>query len=125
MSRTANVACVTCLLVGGAALAADHVKVVRVAGGSMVPTLWPGDVCLVTEVARPSVSDIVLLAEPGHVGRVLHRVQAVHTTTLVTQGDANPVPDLRPIPRRAVLGRVSRVLPVGRLVSWWQVAHGR
>ena len=125
LGRTANLACAVALALVALAFATHRLSVVRVAGGSMQPALWPNDLCIVTPVAQPKVSDVVLLAEPGHVGRVLHRVRSVEATSLTTQGDANPVPDRLPLPRSAVIGRVTHVLPVGRYVRRWQVALGR
>ena len=125
LTRTVNLACLALVLLVAFALVSGKVSLVRVSGGSMAPALWPGDVCLVTQVAQPSVSDIVLLAEPGHESRVLHRVRALEGSALMTQGDANPVPDREPVAREAVLGRVSGILPVGRLVRRWQGASGR
>lgn len=125
VGRVAGLTCFAGLLLVAFAFASGRATAVRVCGGSMAPALWPGDVCLVTPVERPAVSDIVLLAEPGHATRVLHRVRSVEHTSVITQGDANPIPDRDPVPRRALLGKVSRVLPVGRLFRWWQCASGR
>ncbi len=123
--RVANLACIAALLLVVLALVSGKATVVRVTGGSMAPALWPGDVCLVTDVGEPSVSDIVLLAEPGHDSRVLHRVRSVKGGTLIVKGDANAVADREPVPRSAVLGTVARVLPAGRLLRRWQAAYGR
>jgi signal peptidase I len=125
IGRAAGIACVAGLVLAVCVMATGRVGIVRVAGGSMAPALWPGDVCLVTRVARPSASDIVLFTDPGHASRVLHRVRAVNGPVLVTQGDANPVCDRNPLPASAVIGRVVRVLPVGRMIREWQAARGR
>ena len=91
----------------------------------MSPALWPGDVCLVTRVARPNVSDVVLFAPAGHTSRVLHRVRSLEVSGVVTQGDANPVADREIVASSTILGRVNLVLPVGRLMRMWQVSAGR
>ena len=124
LGRATTLACVAILLLGAYALMSGRVTIVRVAGGSMAPALWPGDVCLVTAAEQPIVSDIVLLKEPGHASRVLHRVRAADGGVLTTQGDANPVPDREPVAPSAVVGRVVTVLPVGRVLHKWQLASG-
>ena len=88
----------------------------------MTPALWPGDLCVVLKDASPSTRDVILFIADGHRQRVLHRVRELREDTLVTQGDANPVPDRGPVARENVLGRVAAVVPVGRIMHRWQVA---
>ncbi len=123
--RTASLACLAMLALVALAIVAGRLALVTVGGGSMAPALWPGDVCVVSALERPSVSDVVLYTPPGHRTRVLHRVYREEGDMFVTRGDANPIADREPVPRSAVFGRVAAVLPVGRVIHRWQVASGR
>ncbi len=92
---------------------------VRVAGRSMEPALYAGDLVLVASTRDVRRGDIALLKRPG-TGPVLHRIREVGQGGAVqAQGDANPVPDLALYARSSVRGRVVRVLPVGRMLAWW------
>jgi signal peptidase I len=117
LRRAASAACLLLFLVAAYSLGSGRVSVVRVTGGSMYPALRAGDVCVVLSTRQVEPRDVVLLEPPGHASRVLHRVRSVEASSLVTQGDANPVPDFDPVPRDAVLGRVTFVVPVGRAVE--------
>lgn len=113
-----SVACCALLAAGG--LAGRSLQPVRVAGASMAPALLPGDLVLVARQAPVRLSDIVLIREPGH-DSVLHRVVAsAEDGSWITRGDANAVPDLRPVERTSVAGRVVAVLGVGRVVRRWR-----
>jgi signal peptidase I len=93
---------------------------VRVAGGSMLPTLAPGDVALVALGRPPIPGDIALIRVPGH-EQVLHRVvEAVDGGAVRTRGDANPVADFELVPAAHVAGRCIGVVPVGSWVSRWK-----
>lgn len=89
-------------------------------GGSMGPSLTPGDLVLVGRGARVGVGDIALLRATGH-GPVLHRVTAVSKTGAVrTRGDANPIADRLDTPASQVAGRVVLVVPIGALLARWR-----
>lgn len=99
-----------------------------VTSGSMAPALLPGDVAVYARSARGvRKGDVVLYEKSGFRGGVLHRVSRVLPTgELVTRGDANPIEDLRPVPRRLVRGEVVLVVPFGtasrslaRLIGKW------
>lgn len=93
---------------------------VRVAGGSMEPTLVPGDIALVALDRRPIAGDIALIRAPGH-EQVLHRVlELTDGGALRTRGDANPVADFASVPATHVAGRCIGVVPVGRWLSRWR-----
>jgi signal peptidase I len=123
--RLANVTVVACVVVIAAALLTGAITLVRVAGGSMSPTLWPGDLCLVVPCDRPTPRQVVLFTPPGHEGLVLHRVKAASAKGLVTQGDANQLADRETVPLDAVAGRVTWTLPLGAWMHRWQVASSR
>lgn len=77
-------------------------------GGSMYPTLKPGDVLVVLPATHIKIGDIVIT---NHYGTLIgHRVIAVNNTYVITKGDANPRPD-KPTPRGMVKGKVVSVLP--------------
>ena len=91
-----------------------------VAGGSMRPCLFPGDLVIV-ELRSPVVrNQVALLRSPRH-GLVLHRVVSTGADGSVrTRGDANPIADFDSLPASAVVGPVVVVAPVGRLVERWR-----
>ena len=93
---------------------------VRVDGGSMAPTLSPGDVALVALGRRPIPGDIALIRSPGH-EQVLHRViEIADGGSIRTKGDANAVADFEPVPAGAVAGRCIGVVPLGKLMARWR-----
>jgi hypothetical protein len=89
----------------------------RVAGWSMMPTVWPGDTLVIEHAIGDQVSagDIVLFSS----GRrfVAHRVVAIGDdsggSTIRTQGDAVPYAD-SPLVASDVMGKVSLILRKGR-----------
>lgn len=66
----------------------------RGVGGSMQPTLGPGDLALCTDRVEPEVGDIVVV-EAGVLSDrpVRHRVVDLDDDHVVTKGDANRLPD--------------------------------
>jgi len=117
IGRAASAACLVVLSFAVYALGSQQLTLVRVAGGSMSPTLTHGDVCVVRASNRIAPRDIVLVEPPGHASRVLHRVFWVRGDSIFTKGDANPVADFEPVPCRAVVGRVALTVPVGRFLQ--------
>jgi len=88
----------------------------RVAGWSMLPTVWPGDTLVIEPTSHDQVceGDIVLFSS----GRrfVAHRVVAISGgggSSVQTQGDAVPLPD-SPLTARELLGKVSFILCNGK-----------
>ncbi len=95
---------------------------VRVAGGSMEPALYPGDIVLVRRGAAAREGRMVLVREPGRTA-VLHRVvRASGGGRWVLRGDANPIEDLNAVDDRFIAGAVDRVLPAGALLARWRSA---
>jgi len=93
--------------------------VVRVSGGSMAPTLHPGDVVVVARKDRPIAGDVVLM----HAGEslVLHRVMRVDADGSVhTKGDANPIEDFSATDADDLRGRVCAVVELGALLERWR-----
>ena len=92
----------------------------RVAGGSMRPALFPGDLVIVDIGSRAGRDQIALLRSPRH-GLVLHRVLSSDSRgTVTTRGDANPIADFDSLPASAVVGPVVLVVPVGGLLERWR-----
>jgi phage repressor protein C with HTH and peptisase S24 domain len=83
----------------------------------MSPTLEAGDLALVRVGSRVAPRDIALVRRAGH-ALVLHRiVRPAGARTWITQGDANPIPDLEAVSEPEIVGRVVAVLHVGRAAS--------
>ncbi len=110
---------VAILIAAAIAWALSALTAVYVGGGSMSPALIAGDLAVARRGATGvKVGDIVLIEKAGWPEGVLHRVIAVtFDGRLQTQGDANPAPDLDPVPVTAVRGVVVVVLPTGRAVA--------
>jgi signal peptidase I len=67
-------------------------KVVAVKGGSMAPTIEPGDLVFIGRADHLEIGDIGVFQVNGKV--VTHRVVGINADgTYMTQGDANPTPD--------------------------------
>jgi len=103
----------------------------QVSGASMLPSLWPGDVCqiascLLNDVAR---GEIVLAARDGRL--FLHRLaDRMEGGRFLLRGDSLPGPD--PIySREAFLGRLVSVARDGQAIaipaplSFWQRVLGQ
>jgi len=87
--------------------------------GSMVPTIEPGDLVVLTPdtVTPIPVGTIIAYSTTCFaVSPVVHRVIAERRTSegswvYTTKGDHNPSPDSCPVPASSVLGKVSVVIP--------------
>lgn len=79
-----------------------------VLSGSMEPTLQVNDVIVVTAGDSYAPGDVVVYQSGSML--VVHRVLEVEEDTLITQGDANQVPD-EPVALSAVKGKVVAVIP--------------
>jgi signal peptidase I len=107
------------LAAAAVAWAASGFLAVYVGGGSMSPTYIPGDLAIVRRgVQHVASGQVVLVEKPGWPAGVLHRVVSVtFDGRLQLRGDANPVPDLDPVPMGSVRGVVAFVLPTGRAIA--------
>jgi len=118
--RLAEMVVIIAILVGAGTAALHYWMPVRVAGGSMRPSLSPGDLVIVDVRARVFRNQIALLRSPRH-GLVLHRViDTLADGSVRTRGDANTIPDFDSLPASAVVGPVVLVAPVGKLVERWR-----
>jgi signal peptidase I len=91
-----------------------------IVSGSMAPRIKPGDVVCVdpSALSRLARGQVVVVHDPAHPGRLLaHRVLDIRPDgSLVTKGDANPVPDSTHVPPGGAVGVVRLVVPsIGRL----------
>ena len=91
-----------------------------IVSGSMAPQIRPGDVVCVdpAALARLVRGQVVVVHDPVRPGRLLaHRVVEIRADgSLLTKGDANPVPDSTAVPAGAAVGVVRLVVPsIGRL----------
>ncbi|PKQ20041.1 MAG: signal peptidase I [Actinobacteria bacterium HGW-Actinobacteria-6] len=88
-------------------------------GGSMQPTVAPGDVVVYRRSAQGlRAGDIVYFDHPEWPRGVVHRVVAVLPDgSVTTRGDANPVDDRDSIPQRRIRGVATVVIPSGKAVS--------
>lgn len=92
---------------------------VVVATGSMEPAIGAGDVVILcrTDPTALEVGDVIQYQSDGCT--VIHRIVGKDGDTFITQGDANNAPDLRPVERNQVLGRVTGTLPAaGWFILW-------
>jgi signal peptidase len=98
---------------------------VLVVSGSMTPHVMPGDVLVYQHGGHPRRGQIVLFHEPGHPERLVsHRVAKVRSDgALITWGDANPVPDSDPVPRRLCAGLARLRVPYAGLPALWWRRH--
>src|SRR3546814_899450 len=91
-------------LMGGATL--------TVLSGSMSPTIPKGSIVLVKPVDPQSLNEgdvITWQVRPGESTYITHRIIDIDdagSLSFVTQGDANPSPDIDEVPAGAVRGRV-------------------
>lgn len=107
------------LVAAATAWALSTYAAVYVGGDSMSPALVRGDLAVVRRsIAGAKVGDILLVTKAGWPDGVLHRVIAVtFDGRFQLRGDANPVPDLDPVPASAVRGTVALLVPTGRVMA--------
>jgi signal peptidase I len=125
MKRARAVAVKAAMVLLAAAVAAwalACMKAVYVGGGSMSPALIAGDLAIVRDgTSGIKVGDVVLVDKPGWPAGVLHRVVAVtFDGRLQLRGDANPTPDLDPVPLDAVRGVLVFFLPTGHAIAFFE-----
>ena len=83
------------------------------------PAIGAGDVVILcrTDPAALEVGDVIQYQSDGCT--VIHRIVEKDGDTFITRGDANNAPDLRPVEREQVLGRVPGTLPdAGWFILW-------
>jgi signal peptidase I len=115
MMREAQLQEACCDLVADVARISGKVQL-KVAGASMVPTLWPGDLvsvcCCDPSELQPDSIIVFRQKERLIVHRLMHRAGG----RVVTRGDARPSLD-DPIDPGDIVGRVENVMRNGRPVN--------
>ena len=112
-------AAIVLLVAGAIAWALTAYTAVYVGGDSMSPALLRGDLAVVRRGATGAkVGDVLLISKVGWPAGVLHRVIAVTLDgRFQLRGDANPVPDLDPVPVSATRGVMVLLVPTGRVMA--------
>ncbi len=87
----------------------------RVAGASMLPTLWPGDLLTVHRCHPSALAPRSIIVFRQDQQLVVHRVMHRSGNRIVTRGDARARLDA-PIELDQVVGRVESVLRNGRVL---------
>lgn len=108
---------VSVTLVGAIGLWSFLFGMTLVCGGSMEPTLYPGDLVVYRRGgAGALVGDVVLFKHHSGRGSVLHRLTSYDEDgTWRTKGDANDATDTEPLCADKIRGVVVAVVPAGRV----------
>jgi len=87
-------------------------------GGSMEPSIVPGDIVVYRRSTQGvQAGDVVLFEHSEWPSGVVHRVSTILPDgRVVTRGDANPAADREPVERTRIRGVAAFVLPAGRAV---------
>ncbi len=133
-------------VVGAVAVAA--IGAVALLAFAFMPTLFGAEALIVTsgsmggaapigsvavtrliDARAVSVGDVITFRHAGVDSTITHRVIAIENIDGVmafrTKGDANPTPDLEPVPVSGSIHRVERVVPyAGRLVMFTRTPYG-
>jgi signal peptidase I len=108
------------VIIGGMFLLKSELTVLRVASGSMEPTLPTKSLINVDDEAGYTVGDIITFyADDGDL--TTHRlVEVADDGSLITKGDANPTPDVwdKPVFEEDVVGKVVYMTPITTLQFW-------
>ncbi|MEU7905438.1 signal peptidase I [Actinoplanes sp. NPDC049118] len=94
-----------------------------IVSGSMSPRIRVGDIVVTKDIDEDTelLGRVVTVDNPARPGSLLtHRIVGVNPDgTYITQGDANPTPDLLGVRRDAVQGRAFLMVPwVGMSIMW-------
>jgi signal peptidase I len=124
MLREAHLREACCELVADVARISGKVQL-KVAGASMVPTLWPGDLVSVHCCDPSELEPDTIIVFRQEQRLIVHRLVHQAGGRLITRGDARPSLD-EPVEPGNIVGRVENVMRNGRPVnprfSLWQKA---
>jgi signal peptidase len=95
---------------------ASGVVHLRVAGSSMIPILWPGDLVFVRPCDFSQLEPGMVIVFRQNERLVIHRIIRWEHGAVVTRGDARARLD-GPVDREDVIGRVDEVLRNGKPVD--------
>ncbi len=102
--------------------------VYEVVSGSMEPEIPVGSVIYVGAVDPASLQEGDVIAFVSERAVIAHRVvrNRLLEGELVTKGDANPIEDIAPVPYNAIVGIVTRHIPVvGHFMSLYASRTGK
>jgi signal peptidase len=109
-------------LVGNALAMPFGYGVTVVLSGSMQPTLLVDDIVIIREEESYSVGDVVVYQDSSSL--VIHRIVDISGEVVVTQGDANDIPD-SPITFEDIKGKeVAKVSHLGVVVRFLKSTSG-
>src|SRR5580700_1786408 len=124
MISTAHLQAACCDLVADVARSHGTVQL-KVAGASMVPALWPGDMVTVRRCDLLEIEPDRIIVFRQNERLIVHRMLRWAGDRVVARGDARSRCD-EPVRTDEVLGRVESILRNGRPVSprhsYWQRA---
>jgi phage repressor protein C with HTH and peptisase S24 domain len=92
------------------------IKIVKVRGGSMRPTLLPGDYIIVTK-ARSLRPGFVILVDHSEFGVIVKRVKSINKDSLRLEGDGrvtSSTQEMGDVPLSNIIGRARWVIKPGR-----------
>ena len=92
------------------------IKIVKVRGGSMRPTLLPGDYIIITK-ARSLRPGFVVLINHSEFGMIVKRVKCVTKDSLRLEGDGHVTSttlEMGDVPHSRVIGRARWAIKPGR-----------
>ncbi|RLE66300.1 MAG: signal peptidase I [Thermoprotei archaeon] len=88
----------------------SSIPVAVVSSYSMDPVLHVGDIIVTVQAGDINIGDIVVYSRGNDY--IVHRViKTVNMDTYITKGDANSLPDSRPVTREQIKGKVYMVIP--------------
>ena len=94
------------------------IKIVKVRGASMRPTLAPGDYLILTKAHTPRAGFVVLVDHPKY-GAIVKRVKSVSDDTFILEGDNNDEStsseDIGDVPLELVRGRARWAVTPGKI----------
>ena len=98
-------------------------KLFAVLSGSMEPALKRGSIVFVRSASSYKPGDVVTFKPAGQALVFTHRILRKQTGAagvfFVTKGDANSVPEAKPISQKEIIGRVVFSLPLLGYVGVW------
>lgn len=98
------------------------VRIVFVTGASMEPALRKGDICIVLKGLTVTEGDMVLYRRPPNRPTIHRVIRVTDDGSLVTQGDANLIPDFDTVKPEQIIGPVVIVVPIGAALTGWKQA---
>ncbi len=113
----------------------NGLRLYTIESGSMGPTIKIGSLILSIPYKQYYKGDIIVFKSPSErklknpkfttTHRIYDIVESNNTTDIITKGDANKIPDIVPITKDLILGKVIIIIPlIGYLVSFSKTQAG-